>query len=127
MSSGNKITIQSISPFQKSPPFDMSIAKYTGIGRAAGQVFINKILYHKRSEFITDIQDIMRKTMLHSSHAGVVEGIKIAATCFFFRTAAGSVIPGFHGNTYHLIALLVEHEGCYGTVDTATHCYQNFS
>src|SRR4030095_78078 len=105
----------------------MSIAKHTGIGGAPRQVFIHEIVDHKSAKFFPDVKNIMRKSMLHGSHASIVKAVYIAAACFFFATTTGGVVPCFHGDANDLIAFIVEHQGSNSTVNTPAHCYQHFS
>src|SRR5688572_6487984 len=69
----------------------------------------------------------MREAMLHGGHARVIETVEVTAACFFFATAAARIVPGFHGDTYHLISFFMKHEGGNGTVYTTTHRHQYFT
>src|SRR4051812_34270382 len=105
----------------------MRITHHAGIGRSPGEIFINKVVDDEITEFFPYIQNEMRKSVLHCSHAGVIETIQVTASCFFFAATAGSVVPGFHGDAHHFISLIVEHESSNGTIDTTTHRDQNLS
>src|SRR4249920_1502864 len=96
MPRGNKLTVKGIRTLEQRPPFDMRIAHHAWIRRSSSQVFIYKILNDKVPKFIPDIKDKMRKSMLHCSHAGIIETIQIATACFFFGGACSGIIPCFH-------------------------------
>jgi hypothetical protein len=42
-------------------------------GSTACHIFINKIINHEIAELFSDIQNKMRKPMLHRCHAGIVK------------------------------------------------------
>src|SRR5688572_32657369 len=105
----------------------MGIAKHTRVRCSSREIFVNKIVNDKITKLVFDVEDIMCEAMLHSGHAGIVKAVQVAAIGFFFTTAAGSIVPGFHGDAYHFVAFIMEHEGGDGTVNTATHRHQNFS
>ncbi len=105
----------------------MGIAQHAGIGRAAGKVFVHKIVDHRIPEFFADIEHKMRKAMLYGGHAGIIKTIQVAAAGFFFGASATCVVPCFHGNAHHFIAFIVEHEGSNGTINTAAHRHQHFT
>src|SRR5689334_22777832 len=93
----NKFAAQCIASFKERSPFNMFIAKHTGVGCTACEVFFYEIINNKISELITDVKNIMRESMLYCSHAGIVEAVEVTATRFFFRSAARRIVPGFHG------------------------------
>src|SRR4030095_6739161 len=99
----------------------MGIAEYTGIRCPARQVFINKVVNYKPTEFFPDIENKMWKSVLHGGHPGIIKAVYITAAGFFFASTAGSVVPRFHGNANHFIAFIVEHQSSNGTVNTAAH------
>src|SRR4051812_36969647 len=105
----------------------MRVTHHAGIRRAAGEVFVYKIIYHKITEFFPDVEHEVRKSMLNGGHAGIVETVKVTTTRFLFAAAAGGVVPGFHSNPHHLIALVIKHQGSDRAVDPTTHSYQYFS
>src|SRR5215217_1177661 len=131
MAGSNIITSQRISPLQQCRPLDMGIAEHAWVWRTPGYIFIYEIIDHMIAEFLPDIQYIMRKTMFHRSLPGIIKRIEITAAGFFFTTfsvaAGGSIVPCLHGHAYYFIPLLVEHQGAYCAVYTATHGYQHFS
>src|SRR5690606_8955744 len=127
MPGGDEIASQRIGPFQQSPPLDVGITHYARVGCSAGKIFLNEIINHKSAEFIADIQDIMRKSMLYRRLACIVERINIAASGLLLSATTSCIVPGFHGNSYHFISLVLKHKGSNGTVDTTTHSHQNFS
>ena len=65
----------------------MSIAKYTGVWRAACKVFINKIIYYEITEFPADIQNIMGETIRNSQCPCVIYAVKATAAGFFGRNS----------------------------------------
>src|SRR5574338_354649 len=93
----------------------MCIAEHTWIRCPAGKIFLYKIIDHKTAEFIPYIENVMRKSMLYRCHAGIIEAIHIAATRFFFTTAAAGIVPCFHGDTHHFITFIMKHESSDGT------------
>src|SRR6266496_2721018 len=105
----------------------MCITKDARIGCATSKIFFHKIVDHKITELFTDIKNEMSKSMLNSSHAGIIETIEVAAAGFLFASAATAIIPCFHGDAYHFIALVIEHESSDSTINTTTHCHQYFS
>src|SRR6266487_6659056 len=105
----------------------MCIAKHTRIGGATSKIFFHKIVDHEISKLFANIKNEVGKAMLNSSHAGIIETIEVAAAGFFFASATTAIIPCFHGDAYHFITLVIEHESSDSTVNTATHCHQNFS
>src|SRR5690349_18722563 len=105
----------------------MGIAKHAGIGSASCYVFVNEVLDNEITKLLADVKNIVSKTMFHGCLAGIIETVDIATSCLFFTASAGGIVPGFHGNPYHLIPFIIEHQGSNGTVDTPAHCHQNFS
>jgi len=74
-----------------------------------------------------DIQYEMREPMLYGCHPRIVETVQVTAARLFFRSACTGIIPCLHRDTHHFIPLVVQHESRNGTVNTATHRYQDFS
>src|SRR5450631_3233817 len=105
----------------------MRIAHHTGVGGTARQVFVHEVLDDEPAELIPDIQHKMGKPMLYRRHTRVVKTVQVAAPGLFFGRARTRVIPCFHGDAYYFIALIVQHESRNGTIDTTTHCNQDFS
>ena len=105
----------------------MGIAKHTGIGCAAGEVFIHKIVDHVIAKLAADVDDVMWKPQLNRYLARIVNGVEAAAACFFFSAAGVGVIPRFHGNSHQLIALPVQQNSSYGAVNATAHRDEYFS
>src|SRR5690554_563451 len=84
MTGGNVFTVQSIGPLQHGRPLDMRITEHTGIRRPARQVFVHKVLDHRPSKFITNIQHIMGEPMVYCRLSRVIEGIQVTATGLLF-------------------------------------------
>ncbi len=105
----------------------MGVAKHTGVGGAAGHVFVHEIVNDIVAKLLADVHDEMVETHVHGYFPGIVDGIEAAAARFFFRAAGGGIIPGFHGDAHHFVALIIQHKSNHGTVNTATHCHQYFS
>ena len=104
----------------------MCVAKYTGVRCAAGKIFVHKILNDKAAKFFPYIKNIMGKTMFYCRLPGIVKTVHIAAACFFFTATTGRIVPCFHGNAYHFIPFIMQHQGGNGTVNTAAHGHQHF-
>src|SRR3954447_6825272 len=105
----------------------MSITHYTRVGSSTGEIFVDKIFNNKSTKLFPYIQYKMRKTVMHSSSTCIVETIKVTASSFFFTASCTGIIPGFHGNTDHLIPFVVQHQSCNSTIYTAAHSHQNLS
>ncbi len=127
MPGGDIGTVQRIRPLQQRPPFDMCIAKHTGIWRPPRQVFIHKVVDDKVPELLPDIQYKMRESMLDCRHPRVIKTVQVAAPCFLLRRPRARIVPCLHGDPYDFIPLIVEHQRRNGTVDTAAHRYQDLS
>ena len=105
----------------------MSVAQHTGIGCAAGKVFVHKVVDHKITKLFTDVKDEMSKAVLYCRHARIIKTVEITTPSFFFTSSAAGIVPCFHRDPNHFITLLIKHESCNRAVDTAAHCYQNFT
>src|ERR1700676_672512 len=105
----------------------MCITHHTGIGRAACEILFYEIVNDGRTKFIPYIQYKMRKPMLNGCCTGIVEAVQVTASGFFFGRTGAGVVPGLHGNAYHFISLIMEHECSNGTVNTPTHCHQHLA
>jgi hypothetical protein len=105
----------------------MRIAHHTWVWRPSRHVFFHKIIDDKITELFADIEDKMRETMVYGRCPGIIERIKVTATCFFFAATGTGIIPCFHRNTHNLVPLLLEHKGRDGAVDTPAHCHHNLS
>ena len=127
MPGGDILAVQRIRPLQQRPPFDMRIAKHTGIGRPPCQVFIDEVFDDKIPELLPDIQHKMRESMLDRRHPRVIETIQVAATRLLFRSPRTRIIPCLHRDAYDFITLIMQHQRRNGTVNTAAHRYQDLS
>jgi hypothetical protein len=88
-----------------------------------------KVVDHIVAELLADVHDEMVKTEFDGHLPGIVDAVERTAARFFFRTAGRGIIPGFHGNSNDLPALLVEQDGGHGTIDAAGHgdeCFAEF-
>jgi hypothetical protein len=65
--------------------------------------------------------------MVYGCLSGIIKRINITAARFFGTGAAAGIIPGFHGNTHHLVSFMMQHKSYHGTVNTAAHSYQDLS
>src|SRR4030095_8470575 len=101
----------------------MSITEYTGIRCTACKVFFHKIVDHKIAKLVANVQDKMRKAVLHGGHAGIIKAIKVAAAGFFLPASTACIIPGFHSDPDYFITFIMKHQGGNSTVDSATHCH----
>src|SRR5208282_277851 len=116
-----------IGTLEEGLPFDVCIAKHTGIWGAAREVFVHEIVYHIVAKLLAYVHDEVAETEVHGDSTGIIDRVKRAAAGLFFRAADGRVVPCFHGNAHDLIALLMQHHSGHGTVYTAAHRYQYFS
>src|SRR3954469_25675035 len=99
----------------------MRIAHHTRIGGTTGEVFVDKILYHKAAKLFADIKYKVWKSMVNGSSTRVVETIEVTTPGLLFTTSGTCIIPCFHGNAYHFVTFVMQHESRNGTVDTTTH------
>src|SRR5690606_8124203 len=86
-----------------------------------------KIINDRSGEFVSDIQDIVWKPILHRQSPGIIYAIQTATTGLFGRASRAGIIPGFHGQSDHFIPLLMEHYSRYRTVHATAHGNQNSS
>ena len=124
---GDEAAVHLIGPLEQGLPLDMGIAEHTGVGRATGQVLLYEVVDDIIAKFLPDIDDKVVKTEVHGHLAGIIDAVQAAAARLLFGAAAGGIIPCLHGDPHHLIPLLMEHDGAYGTVDTAAHGHQNLA
>ncbi|MNY05579.1 hypothetical protein D3C86_1383040 [compost metagenome] len=87
----------------------MRITQYTRIRGASGNIFIHKILNHRTTEFLPDVQDIMRKAVMHRSLASIIKRVDITAAGLLLTSAGTIIVPGFHSDSYYLISLMMKH------------------
>src|SRR6476646_10823953 len=89
---GDELAVEGIRALQQGAPLDMGVAEHARVGGAAGEVFVYEVFDHKGAEFIADVENIMRKAVLHGGHTGVVERIEVAAAGFFFGSSRGGIV-----------------------------------
>jgi len=118
---GNELAVHSVGALQQGAPLDVGVAKYARVGRAAGHVFVDKVVDDVVAKFVADIDDEVGETHVDGHFAGVVDGVEATAAGLLLRPAAIRVIPGFHGNSDNFISLLMQDHGRNGGVDAAAH------
>ena len=124
---GDEAAVHLIGPFEQGLPFDMGITEHTGVRCATSQVLVYEVIDDIIAEFLADIDDEVVKTEIHGHLAGIVDAVQAAAARLLLGAATGGIIPCLHGDPHHLIPLFMEHDGAYGTVDTAAHGHQNLA
>ena len=119
----DKITAQFVGPFEQGIPFYVGIAEHTRIWRAAGEVFVHKVVYDIITKFFSDIDDKMVESFFNSDLARIVDAVQTAAAGFLPISSACGIIPGFHRDTHDFIPLFLEDHGGDGGVYSTAHCY----
>lgn len=104
----------------------MFVAGNTGIRGAAFQVFTGKIINDMPFKVFFEVEHPVRDTKSFT-HAACVFHPRQAATGagIAVSTLIGGPCP--YRRTCHFMALLLKQGGCYGAVNTATHCNKDLS
>jgi len=121
---GDKFAVQGVRPFEQGVPLDMSITEDARVGRASGQVFFYKVIDDVVAKFIANIDNEMVESHIYGYLAGIVDGIEAATAGFLLGASGVGVIPGFHGDAHHFVALIVQHHGRDGAIDSSAHGHQ---
>ena len=121
MSGSDCVATEFICCFKQFAPFYRRVAYHTGIGCTAVQVFVDKVVYDRFLEFLTNIEYVMFESQIVGHSFGFKKGVDTATSFFFFHTSPRNRIEGTIGNTYQLISLFLQQHGGNSTVDASAH------
>src|SRR5437870_5574649 len=109
MTGGDVLSAKLIGPLDQPAEFQVLIAHDAGIGRAAGLVFIGKVLNDLGLKLIGFVNEVIRNAELVRDSAGVRYGLGPAA--FIFGAGNAVLRPELEGNADNIITLLEQKRG----------------
>ena len=101
---------------QKFAEFDFTVAHDIGVRRSPSFIFIEEIGKYFIEVFLLEIDGIVGnvESLAHAAHV-----FSVSFSCAVAKLIG--IIPVFHKDADHFIALLFEQERCYGGVDSSRH------
>src|SRR5271170_4624482 len=119
MTSRDCIEAQSRGSLKQKVELNVAVALDAGVGRAAGQVALDKRCHHVALELLGVVKDVVINAQYLGYAASVVD--------VSHRTASrvGGTTPEFECGTHHLMALFDQESGSYRGVDSPTHRDEN--
>ena len=100
-------------------PFYISVACNTWIRSSSAFVFVHKIVYYVLLEFFLEIHNVIRNIELRCHTPGIIHSRKSAASGMGTHHVPVLILPYLHGNSYYIVALLLEQKCGNRRVDSA--------
>ena len=104
---------------QERFPFYISITGNTRIRCPSIFIFIYKIINDMFFEFFLEIHNVIRNIELRCHTPGIIHSRKSAASGMGTHHVPVLILPYLHGNSYYIVALLLEQKCGNRRVDSA--------
>src|SRR5262249_55363186 len=119
MARGNELCAELVSAVNEPAELQILIAHHAWIGRAAGFVFVGKVLNDLGLKLVGFVDEIVWDAQLVTDRAGVGNGLR--STAFIFGARNAVLWPELECDADDVVALFEQKRGGGGGVYSSTH------